>query len=139
VEIKLHIKAGQGRQGDVFVVPASRPFEDSDLGEPILEQSGNRVVLAHGEVTGHAHAFYPEQDVAEGLAEPVVSPVRLFPLHNADKYAPTAFKEARALRLKVRAFLRHEEHTIHSFPAGDYVVIQQHEGDELNELRRVAD
>ena len=47
---------GQYRQGDVLI-----EFTP-DLAIPAdavpVEPEGNRVVLAHGEVTGHAHAFY---------------------------------------------------------------------------------
>ena len=41
----------QGRQGDVLVERVSRKAK----GEPVERENG-RVVLAHGEVTGHAHA-----------------------------------------------------------------------------------
>ncbi len=51
-EVKVHFIPGQGRQGDVLIVPAKQPFAEADLGAAILEQDSNRVVLAHGEVTG---------------------------------------------------------------------------------------
>jgi len=143
--IKIHVTQTIGRQGDVLIVPSKQPFSDIDLGEQILEQDSNRVVLAHGEVTGHAHAFYPDRDVLEGLiAAPAndaqaVAAVRLFELNKPSAYTDSTSPGIRALRLTTRAFLRHEEHTVHSLPPGDYCVIQQHEGDELDELRRVAD
>src|SRR5574337_555619 len=66
--------------------------------------------------------------------------VALYPLANAGKYSVTSFTDGvRALRLTTRCFLRHEEHAYQSFPPGDYVVIQQHVGDEIQELRRAAD
>lgn len=142
-EIKLHIIPGMGRQGDVLIMPSLKPFEEADLGKPIME-GDNQVTLALGEITGHAHAFYPERDIAEGLVvandADVRARVTLYPLSNIEKYCVTSFKEGvRALRLISRAFLRHEDHTYHSFPAGDYVVIQQHVGNELEEIHHATD
>src|SRR3990172_5643197 len=42
----------QGRQGDVLLTVVSR-----QPGDKKIEREGGRVVLAHGEVTGHAHAI----------------------------------------------------------------------------------
>lgn len=143
-EIKVHVIPGMGRQGDVLILPSLQPFAEADLGAPIVEDNGRRVTLALGEVTGHAHAFYPELDISEGLVAANDADMRphvaLYPLVNAGQYSVTSFTDGmRALRLTTRCFLRHEEHAYQSFPPGDYVVIQQHVGDEIQELRRAAD
>ena len=44
------------RQGDVLIVPVESIPEELD---PVDREDG-RVVLAHGEVTGHAHAIEAE-------------------------------------------------------------------------------
>ena len=135
METKIHFIPGVGRQGDVLIMPVTKAIEEKDVGKLLHEQNGNRVVLAYGELTGHAHAFYLD----EYEEDQKVAPVRLFELENPSKYCATSFKAARLLRLTTQAFLRHEEHAHQSFPAGDYIVINQCEGDELEELRRVAD
>lgn len=159
------MKPAQVRQGDVLITPVAHPVRDSDIGALVREGDGKRIVLAHGEATGHAHAFYPEQDVAEQAAEPksgpltrlatalgvgheevgtlvigdVEAPVQLYELENASYYSGSNLPGQRLLRLNTRALLRHEEHQTISLPGGDYVVVRQHEGDELEEMRRVAD
>lgn len=70
-----------------------------------------RIVLAYGEVTGHAHAFY-DADV-ELLAN-------------------------KELRINERADLKHEEHTKHMFEPGLGDVIRQREY-HMGSLRRAAD
>jgi hypothetical protein len=122
------------RQGDVLLVPINR-VADEHLAGTDTEGEGRRIVLAHGEVTGHAHAIYPDRDVAESVAEPA-KPPRLYNLTN-----PTMFSTlpAKLLRLDTRALVRHEEHDAISLPAGDYLAIIQHEGDEIEGLRRVQD
>lgn len=143
-ETKVHMIPGTGRQGDVLIIPALEPFDKKDLGAPIMEENGKRITLALGEVTGHAHAFYPDMDIAEGLVaandSAWQSHATLYPLSNIKRYCKTSFADGiRALRLTTRCFLRHEEHAYQSFPPGDYVVIQQHVGDELGEIRRATD
>lgn len=51
----------QIRQGDVLLVDAS--YRGEKAGAPIPAEGG-RTVLAHGEVTGHAHAIEPEAKVS---------------------------------------------------------------------------
>lgn len=97
------------------------------------------ITLAWGEVTGHRHALYPRLDFEEGVTEKVTKPVQLFELDNIHKYSHSSLPDQKLLRLNTRALLRHEEHHTISLPAGDYVVTHQHEGDELEEIRRVAD
>jgi hypothetical protein len=148
--IRLMQKPEQARQGDVLIVPITGVREE-DVGKLITDTNKSRIVLAHGEATGHAHAFYPAIDKREGvMPKKAVKPVRLFELKNAGNYV--AFdhsmpprnlewfvKNTRLLRLNERALLRHEEHHLISFPKGDYAIVPQCEYDDSEELRRVAD
>ena len=77
-------------------------------------------MLAHGEVTGHAHAI----DVAE-----------------AEEF--TMAEAAGAVRRFLKVFatggtVRHEEHAAIPLPAGVYEIVQQREYSP-EEIRRVAD
>lgn len=108
------------RQGDVLVVAIDQlpaGCEPEKLREP------HRVVLAYGEVTGHAHAIAADQVKSFTTKEPV--PVFDW---NAERF----------LQVETKAFLRHEEHATHELPAGNYAVIQQREYSP-EEIRRVAD
>lgn len=99
------------RQGDVMVVEIDAVPADA---KPVRRDAG-RVVLAYGEVTGHAHA----------IREKGVALLEL----GAERY----------LRVEKGAELKHEEHSTISIPPGDYRVIQQREYDDAEEWRRVAD
>jgi len=116
------------RQGDVILFKPYARIEST--GNLIEDGEKNRVVLAHGEVTGHAHAFYFEPEI----------PKKAFELFECESksHCKTSLP-GKHLRLNTRSLLRHEEHHAFSLPAGDYVVVIQHEGDELGELRKVAD
>lgn len=107
----------QIRQGDVFVERVARIPKRL---EEIPRESG-RVVLAHGEATGHAHA----------IADPGVKFFR---------HVATGEQFVRVSREHTRggAQLRHEEHTAHSLPPGSYRVIRQREYSPAA-VRNVAD
>lgn len=114
----------QARQGDVFVqsVRTHKNLVGKDFKEAPKE--GGRTVLAHGEVTGHAHAL---------------------PGDLAHLFIPTKLsREEPRLRVVKPAVLFHEEHhqpsTGHvvQLPAGDYEVIRQREYSP-EEIRNVAD
>lgn len=115
------------RQGDVYL---SRVPEGASvgLGDPIPHEERG-VVLAHGEVTGHAHV----------LEDP--SKVQFFELTPEFKSAndiPEA-TNGRLLRVLEPTGLLHEEHARIALDTGDYYVGIQIEYDEQGELRRVAD
>ena len=102
------------RQGDVMIVPAeSIPATAS----PVARDAG-RIVLAYGEVTGHAHAIASPD--AELLA------------------TATAEAADRWLRVRSTVTLAHEEHTAIVIPPGEYRVIRQREFDPQL-ARQVAD
>lgn len=93
------------RQGDVLIIAADNLPAD---GLALIDRDAGRVVLAYGEVTGHAHA----------IAEPDV-----------ELYAHDAGLGDRFLRVLAEggADVVHEEHgTIHLDP-GDYRVRIQRE------------
>ena len=117
------------RQGDVLIMAVGA----QEVGEQIArdmscKEDGGRVVLAYGEVTGHAHAIQSsaatlwEKKVAEQVAEATTR----------------ALVADRILRLTAEVVLRHEEHDPIVLPAGDYIVRQQREY-APQELRNVAD
>ena len=99
------------RQGDVLVVSVERK---PDL-QPVERENG-RIILAHGEVTGHAHAI-------------TSSDAMLFmDAKTLDRY----------LDLKAPVTLDHEEHSYIDLPSGFYKVTIQREY-RPEGIRRVVD
>ena len=86
------------RQGDVLLVRIDPP--DLTQAEQMPEEGG-RVVLAHGEATGHAHAI------------------------EADHAALFMLGRETILHLEHAATLGHEEHALIELPSGDYSVVRQ--------------
>lgn len=104
------------RQGDVMIVAAGSIPGDS---VEVARDKG-RVILAYGEVTGHAHAL-----VEDG--------VKLLTNERLTERFLQVLEEGGAI-------LRHEEHTHIVIPPGNYKVIQQREHDLASgEVRNVAD
>jgi hypothetical protein len=98
------------RQGDVLLVKVDGlPLEA--VPEVLTE---DRIVLAYGEVTGHAHALSTTYAEAYG--------------HDADRYVVA----------KEGATLRHEEHNPIVLEPGVYRVVRQREYSP-REVRLVAD
>lgn len=99
------------RQGDVLV---ERVESIPDGVQPVAREIG-RVVLAHGEVTGHAHAI--------------------------KNRCATFFESdtgARFLSLDKPCDLEHEEHSTITLPPGTYRVVRQQEYSP-QAIRNVAD
>lgn len=88
------------RQGDILL----RPVAEIPKGAREVPRDAGRLVLAYGEVTGHAHVIDapPEEATLLSVGE-----------------------RARFVRLMRDVDLRHEEHDTLSLPAGTYQVIQQ--------------
>ena len=103
------------RQGDVLLVQVEEIPADATA----CNVDGD-VILAYGEVTGHAHR------IAAGTVKP---------LANGGVWEPSAERFIQALE---GATLRHEEHGAIEIPAGNYRVIQQREY-HPEEIRNVAD
>ena len=114
------------RQGDVLLVGVPpREAKTIRTGKD-LRESG-RVVLAHGEVTGHAHVVVPGL-----LTERRKGSVRFE--EGLDQFAGQQI-----LRVIGRAAeLRHDEHSTIVLPRGTYRVVRQREYSP-EEIRRVAD
>ena len=102
------------RQGDVLVVSVS----EIPVSVEKVEREGGRVVLAHGEVTGHAHAIKGK-------------PVSLF----RDPKLAAVFMHVGG---SAPVSLEHDEHDTIAIPPGKYRVIRQREYSPA-EIRNVAD
>lgn len=87
------------RQGDVLIVAV----DDIPADARLVDRDRGRVMLAYGEVTGHAHAIHTPD--AKLLERP----------------------GARYLRLDSPAELQHEEHATIELPAGEFRVVIQRE------------
>lgn len=100
----------QARQGDVLIIATPTP----STGTPIPRESG-RIILAHGEATGHAHAIMD---------------------HGA-----ALIRTEQATLLEVTdsiVMLRHDEHRPIEIPRGTHEVIRQREYTPAA-IRNVAD
>lgn len=102
------------RQGDVLLM---RIADDADAGTEVPRDSG-RVVLAYGEVTGHAHAIASPDATYHEMVEIV--------------------EGRRILRALGEVKLEHEEHSPITIQRGTYLVVRQREYDPLAS-RMVAD
>ena len=105
----------QFRQGDIFLELVT----DATIGNELPRDNAGRIVLAYGEVTGHAHA------VLEDSAK----------LYDGGEKA----LEERFLKVFKPVMLRHEEHTHIELIPGIYRVRRQREWTDQDEPRVVAD
>lgn len=119
------------RQGDVLLVEVKDiPKRAKDI------TPKDRIVLAYGEVTGHAHAFYPE--VSE---RPMEKLRQRFASNDPKKLLKAKLWDAgaeRFLQVMEKTALRHEEHSAIEVPPGNYKVVRQREFDPERD-RFVAD
>lgn len=115
-----------GRQGDVLMIAVGKIPQ---LGAEVPRDKG-RVILAYGEVTGHAHAIETPRATLHQLPDGWTAP-------GLQPY-PEAWQ--RALHGPVPAVVRHEEHGPHELhlPSTDVVIRRQREYSP-EELRAVAD
>lgn len=108
-------RAVQVRQGDVLLLP----IDCIPAGVKPVQRDGGRVVLAYGEVTGHAHAV---RSSAATLLE-----------DGAERF----------LRVTAPVVLHHEEHAAIDVHPGTYRVVIQREYvatvDSIEWWRRVED
>ena len=127
-------KKFQARQGDVFIRAAAIPVD----AKPVKPEGG-RVVLAFGEVTGHAHAFYSGRVAMfrdDGAGRTFIR-IPADARDTAPIFGEDGVTVAGAVEIEGAA-LRHEEHTTIPVPPGDYEVIRQREYSP-EEIRQVAD
>lgn len=103
------------RQGDVLIVSvAAKPQSASE----IIAPEGGRLILAHGEATGHAHAIKAEK--AALFSDPKL--MTIFLTVTGDETVA----------------LEHDEHSTIHIPPGDYEVIRQRQYSP-EAIRRVED
>ena len=116
------MKNKQIRQGDVFL----HPVADLPRGLEPVNPDGHRIILAYGEVTGHAHAIAlsPKE-----VANAAIRRAQLWAAKNGDRY----------LEVRADSELTHEEHTAHTIPPGIYLVPTQVDMTADKLPRRVAD
>src|ERR1700759_1629806 len=105
------------RQGDVILVKVETTETEAKKVQP-----GQRVILAHGEVTGHTHALLLDAPAKRAPKQPVFDAA-------AERY----------IQVVSDATLRHEEHHAAILKAGKYEIGVQVEAGPPNMLRRVAD
>lgn len=114
---------GQYRQGDVFIERVTT------IPTQIWKQeTSRRVILAHGEMTGHHHVLEAAEP-ADWWKEGEIS--------TADK-KPVASSGALFLSLPTGGTVTHEEHATIELPPGDYRAIRQREYSP-QAVRNVAD
>jgi len=112
--MKKKTKAIHYRQGDVLIerigpMPAKLRR---------LERENGRVILAHGEVTGHAHAIADK---------------------HVDLYASETSPAVTYLEIREAvAALKHDEHSTINLPPGNYAITRQREYSP-EAIRNVAD
>ena len=106
------------RQGDVLV----RQIRKREPAEKDVRE-GQRVILAHGEVTGHAHEVVPDHEVETDLP-----PAQFFEEPNGRRF----------LFVNTPCALTHQEHGRIALAPGCYEVVRQREYSP-KEIRNVAD
>lgn len=115
------------RQGDVALIQVAA-LPDGCTAVPLDK---GRIVLAYGEVTGHAHAIadhgQAEKRAAE-IADAAIARARLWVTPNGERF----------LEVLEPVTLKHEEHSPHTIRPGIYKQPAQVEYTPA-ELRRVAD
>ena len=117
----------QFRQGDVLLTKLeAAPREIQGMIEP--SRAVDRLVLAFGEVTGHAHAIYPEVEVIDGVEVKKDVPAKIWDA-GAERFLQVIEKTA----------LKHEEHGAIDLEPGFYRISQQREYDPQLHSRVVAD
>lgn len=111
-------------QGDLLIIPVEGFPRDAKDVTP-----EGRVVLALGETTGHAHAFYDggvtllRRPNTRGLDQNEI------PMETVEQWIEVA---------REKAVLKHEEHAPIELPKGKYRVVRQREFDPIRD-RLVAD
>ena len=105
--------AKQIRQGDVQLQPV-KALPDGCVE---IDNDRGRIVLAYGEVTGHAHAIADHitkreigPEAAAEIAEAAIARARLWRAPNGDRF----------LEVRQTVHLTHEEHTEHALLPGIY-------------------
>jgi hypothetical protein len=109
------------RQGDVLIEQIET-LPKGKLDE--VPREGGRVILAHGEVTGHAHALTDQSAV-------------LMSFRTMDPRGRP--EELRFLKVGKQSTLSHEEHGPIELPSGTYKVTIQRQWDQSQGWTNVVD
>tara|TARA_R110002167_G_scaffold277014_1_gene482927 strand:+ start:343 stop:756 length:414 start_codon:yes stop_codon:yes gene_type:complete len=133
------------QHGDVLIKKLGSPIKETKIEEygalkgqktNLIDKNNrwmqeNRVVIAEGEVTGHAHAFNFDNNPN----------VKITLYKNADRYHGNNSDTPDFMRITGGpATITHEEHNPIQIPNGDYAVSQVREFDYISlEARRVVD
>ena len=116
------------RQGDVLI----EEVQSLPRGEcTTVPREGGRVILAHGEVTGHAHALTDQSAVLMSFKRPN-------PILNDGRGATSPLEE-RYLSVGRQSTLSHEEHGPIELPPGKYRIMIQRQWDQSQGFRAVVD
>lgn len=122
------------RQGDVLLVEVKAIPKGAQDVTP-----KDRIVLAYGEVTGHAHAIYPEPKLLEvGVIDRIRGKEPVPTKEMAIKAKLWDAGAERFLQVLEHTALKHEEHDAIALPVGNYRVVRQREYDPVAN-RMVAD
>lgn len=108
----------QFRQGDVLIERIDNLPQEAKLAA--VPRDNGRIVLAYGEVTGHAHAITQSKAV-------------MFMDTGSLPGGADALGSRRFLDIKEETVLAHEEHAPITLPPGLYEVIRQREFDPAQE------
>lgn len=127
----------QYRQGDVLLEKVSLPKGERKM----LPRDNGHIVLAYGEVTGHAHAICE----VESVEYIEVDGQRLIVSENGFRLAHGSLSGIQALAperidkaSKIRGLVADQDHDAFALPAGTYRPIQQREY-EPEGIRNVVD
>jgi pyruvate/2-oxoglutarate dehydrogenase complex dihydrolipoamide acyltransferase (E2) component len=122
------------RQGDVLIVMVAALAADARK----REREKGRVVLAHGEVTGHAHAI-ERKDVVHYDAPNAEQAAQQLLADAGFTFEVTPVNAPSGLAIPTGAEVLHEEHGTVVLPAGFAVAIRQREWTDADEPRQIAD
>ena len=122
------------RQGDVLLKPvASIPADCTEI-----PNDRGRIVLAYGEVTGHAHAIADHREAVREIGPAAAAEIAEAAIARAKARLLVSPTGERFLEVKEPVTLKHEEHRPHVIAPGVYLLPTQVEYSPA-ELRRVAD
>ena len=114
---QIKLNQNQLRQGDVFMI-----YVEKTETKPVVVEPGQKIILAHGEVTGHTHALRLDSPVIIQPSKPVFDAA-------AERY----------IQLLDSGKLGHEEHSTAFMRSGTIEIGVQVEAGPDNMLRRVED
>ena len=120
------------RQGDVLLIPV-QSIPDGCKDVPL---ENGRIVLMHGEATGHAHAI---SDFVDMDARSHRTTAKIIDMAKARARLLAAPDGNRYLEVKRPVNLKHEEHSPIGLPPGLYQIPVQVEWTTERMVRQVAD